>query len=88
VNTYLGTVLGSVRIGVIVVDSDLVIRTWNRRSLDLLGLRADEAEGKPLLGLDIGLPVNQLQPAMVECLQRNDSQAPLVLSAVNRRGRE
>jgi two-component system, chemotaxis family, CheB/CheR fusion protein len=88
VNTYLGTVLGSVRIGVVVVDSDLVIRTWNRRSEDLWGLRADEAEGQPLLGLDIGLPVSQLQPSLVECLQGNDSQEPLLLTAVNRRGRE
>src|SRR5690606_201452 len=59
INAYLTSILTSLGVGVVVVDSDLQIRIWNQRSEELWGLKADEVIGKPFLNLDIGLPVER-----------------------------
>ncbi|HUR74821.1 MAG TPA: CheR family methyltransferase, partial [Sporichthya sp.] len=53
---FTNAILSSLRSGVIVVDLDFAVHTWNSRSEDLWGLRSDEVVGQHLLGLDIGLP--------------------------------
>src|SRR4051794_35139997 len=61
VNAFLETILTSLGVAVIVLDDDLSVRVWNAGSTDLWGVRADEAEGDHLFGLDLGLPVEQLK---------------------------
>jgi two-component system CheB/CheR fusion protein len=50
------------------------------------GLRQDEATSEHLLALDIGLPTDQLRPALKAVFGGEHTQA-VVLDAVNRRGR-
>jgi len=67
-NTFLESILGSLRAGVIVLDRDLQVQVWNGRSQELWGVRAEEAHGRSFLTLDIGLPVEELVPAIRACL--------------------
>jgi two-component system CheB/CheR fusion protein len=95
-NSFLESILGGVRTGVIVVDRDLHVIAWNHRSEDLWGLRADEVKGQNLLNLEIGLPTEQLRPqirsaitgdgSVAEVLRRR-SIAGAVISAAVRRSR-
>ena len=86
-NTFMGSILGSVTIGVVVVDSELEIEVWNGRAEDLWGLRAEEVHGRSLLALDIGLPVAMLAEPVRACLAGSQNEQ-LVVRAHNRRGRE
>jgi len=53
---------------------------------DLWGLRQDEAIGQHLLALDIGLPLEHLQPTLKAVLAAQPG-AEVELAAVNRRGK-
>ena len=86
-NTFLESVFTSLRAGVTVLDQELNILVWNTRAEDMWGLRADEVSGRPFVGLDIGLPVARLVPALRACLAGRDGGGELSLAAVNRRGR-
>jgi len=88
-NAFLESILRSLRGGVVVVDTDLVIRAWNRQSEDLWGLRPEEAVGQHLLNLDIGLPTDRLRPLVRQVVgnAESDETTELVLDAINRRGR-
>ena len=87
-NRFMSAVLSSMNAGVVAVDRDLRVLAWNAKSEDLWGIRGDEAQGQHLYGLDIGLPLEALRPAIKHELSE-DSSAPEVLRlpAVNRRGR-
>ena len=61
--------------------------TWNAGAEDLWGARADEAQGRSLLGLDIGLPLEQLAAPIREVLAGEAEERIVGLSAHNRRGR-
>jgi two-component system CheB/CheR fusion protein len=87
VNTFLEGILATLPSGVIVVDRDLTVQLWNRQSEEMWGLRADEVSGQPLLELDIGLPLDDLEDTVRGCLSDGAVTAPVDLSAVNRRGR-
>ncbi|HEV7459389.1 MAG TPA: CheR family methyltransferase [Solirubrobacteraceae bacterium] len=87
VNTFLEGILATLPSGVIVVDRDLTVQLWNRQSEEMWGLRADEVSGQPLLELDIGLPLDDLEATVRGCLSDGAVTAPVDLSAVNRRGR-
>ncbi len=87
VNGFMEAILTSLRVGVILMDEALRIQVWNTRSEDLWGLRADEVRGQHLLNLDIGLPVDQLKPALRSCLSEEPKPQELTLDARNRRGR-
>jgi two-component system CheB/CheR fusion protein len=87
VNAFLETILTSMGIAVVVLDRNLTVRVWNAQSADLWGLRSEEAEGEGLLGLDVGLPVDQLAAPLREVLRNGGSRVELVLDATNRRGR-
>ncbi|HEX6470427.1 MAG TPA: CheR family methyltransferase [Streptosporangiaceae bacterium] len=88
-NSFLASVLESLGHAVIVVDGDLRVTVWSQGAMDLWGLRDDEANGRHLLALDIGLPTADLVPALQEIL-RADERAhrdTFVVDAINRRGR-
>jgi two-component system CheB/CheR fusion protein len=87
VNLFLGTILGSLRVGVIVINRDHAIQSWNHRAEDLWGLRSDEVEGQRLFDLDIGLPVAELRDAVRGCLTGKDDYREIITAALNRRGR-
>jgi len=91
VNGFLESILTSLRAAVVVVDSELKVLVWNRRAEDMWGLREDETRGKHILGLDVGLPIEQLRQPMRAALNDGDGDgkghATLTLEAINRRGR-
>jgi two-component system CheB/CheR fusion protein len=88
VNAFLETVLASLGTGVAVVDADQCIKIWNDQAEDLWGLRPAEAEGQHLMGLDIGLPVEQLKGLVRAALTGEpDGKQPLEVDAVNRLGK-
>ncbi|TML28974.1 MAG: PAS domain S-box protein [Actinobacteria bacterium] len=88
VNTFLDTILTSLGLGVVVVDHEQRVQVWNHAAEDLWGLRAGEAEGKHLLGLDFGLPVQEIKPQLLACLSGESEREEVTVTAVNRKGRE
>jgi two-component system CheB/CheR fusion protein len=85
-NAFLESIMRSLTTAVVVVDREMVISAWNRRSEDLWGLRTEEAIGQHLLNLDIGLAVDKLRP-MLRRVLADEAVDALDLEAVNRRGR-
>ncbi len=84
-NAFLQAVLASLEGGVAVVDPELKVLAWNPQAEELWGLREEEVEGKHLLNLDIGLPLERLRPLLRSCL--GGEAGNQVLDAVNRRGK-
>ena len=84
---YFRSVLDSVGVGLVAVDSDLRVLSWNAGAENLWGARADEAEGRTLLSLDIGLPLEQLAAPIRAVMSGEVSERTVDLSAYNRRGR-
>ncbi len=85
-NAFLHSVLTSLRAGVIVVNPQFNILSWNTKAEQLWGLRADEVRGESIFNLDIGLPVEQLQEPMRACMGGQTNCQDQILPAVNRRG--
>ena len=88
VNRLLEAIVTSLRGGIIVTDTDMCILSWNRKSDDLWGLRAEEVYQKPLFSLDIGLPVGQLQPMIRSVINGERDEIETTIQALNRRGKE
>ncbi|HEX3816123.1 MAG TPA: CheR family methyltransferase [Mycobacteriales bacterium] len=86
-NAFLSGVLGSVSAGVIVLDADLRVRSWNRASQELWGLRPEETLGEQFFGLDLGLPTGPLRKPVRLCLDGATDER-VDLQAVNRRGKQ
>ena len=88
VNHFLEAILASLGAGVTVVDPELVVRAWNDYAEELWGLREDEALGRHITNLDIGLPVASVAP-LIRVAMSDGDQGPVVeiFDAVNRRGR-
>jgi two-component system CheB/CheR fusion protein len=86
VNASLEAILASLGVGVAVLDAQQQVRLWNAEASDLWGLRQDEVTGQHLLGLDIGLPLEELRDSLREALAGQTPPA-LVVEATNRRGR-
>src|SRR6266496_4526715 len=86
-NGFLASVLCSLGNAVIVVNEDMRVRVWSPGAEDLWGLRTDEAEGRHLLALDIGLPVQQIVPVLQRMLSDKVAISETTVDAVNRRGR-
>ena len=55
-----GKVLSSIGLGIIVADTDLLVKAWNSAAARMFGRSEDEVEGKHLVALDIGLSPDQL----------------------------
>jgi len=69
------------------VDTDLRVQVWGPGAEDLWGLRTDEATGRSLAELDIGLPVTDVIPLLTRTLSSKPSRSEAVVEAMNRRGR-
>jgi two-component system CheB/CheR fusion protein len=87
VNSFLKTILGNLSLGVVVIDHDFRILSWNYRAEDLWGLRSDEVVGQSFLGLDIGIPVEQLKMPIRAILEEKENAGEINLQAVTRRGK-
>jgi two-component system CheB/CheR fusion protein len=87
VNAFLETILASMGVAVAVLDTRQAVQIWNRHAEDLWGLRADEVIGQHFLGLDIGLPVDELRANIRAALAGADGRGELTLDATDRRGR-
>jgi two-component system CheB/CheR fusion protein len=87
-NDFLESLLISQVGGLVVIDRDLRISVWNDRSAELWGLRIEEAPGQHFLNIDIGLPVEELRPAIRAVLGGDSERETVDLEATNRRGRE
>ena len=88
-NAFLESILSCLRAGVIVLDRGLKVVIWNRRAEDLWGLRSNEVLNQPFLGLDMGLPTEHLaRPIRSVVSEAGEAEEPVVLDAVNRRGRK
>ena len=86
-NVMMESILSRSLVGVIVVDRDIRVIVWNRRSEDLWGLRAPEVQNQFLLNLDVGLPVEELLQPIRTCLGDPNARVRFELTAMNRRGR-
>ena len=87
VNAFLRSILSSLQHVVVVLDREFSIVMWNERAADLWGLRADEVRGRSMLGLDIGLPVEQLRVPVRSLLNGEASEREITLNAMTRCGR-
>ncbi len=84
---FLEGVVTSIAAGVVVLDKDMKVKSWNRGAVDMWGLRPDEVIDEPFFSLDFGLPTEMLRPAVEKCLESGKRTAPSRVSAVNRIGR-
>ncbi len=87
-NAFLQSVFASLQWGVIVVDRQFKILTWNHESENLWGLRSEEVQGLSFLTLDIGLPVGELRDTIRFCLSDQGERQERMLNARNRRGKD
>jgi two-component system CheB/CheR fusion protein len=87
VNSFMEQIMANLQLGVAVLDKDLRVRLWNKRAVDLWGVKPEETVGQPLLALDIGLPVAELANPIKKCLNGSDGFEELTVQATNRRGK-
>ncbi|HEV8441244.1 MAG TPA: CheR family methyltransferase [Methylomirabilota bacterium] len=87
-NLLLEAILSSLGSPAIVLDRDLSVLMWNRKTEDLWGLRSNETRGRPLTSLDVGFPVAQLLQPLRECLGGADGARDLTLDCTDGRGRK
>ena len=85
--TFLEGVLSSVAAGVVVLDSDLKVRSWNKGAEELWGLRADEVRNQSFFQLEFGLPTAEVRDMVSECLTSSRRTGPVQVAAINRIGR-
>ncbi|MCC6382166.1 MAG: PAS domain-containing protein [Dehalococcoidia bacterium] len=88
-NTFLESILSSIRAGVVVLSQNLEVQIWNAEAEDQWGLRREEVRGRYFLGLDIGLPAENLIQPIRDCLNAasNHVEREVLVEATNRRGR-
>jgi len=80
-------VLRSMNIGVVVLDENHIVRSWNRWSENAWGLRAEEVIGTSFDMLDTGFPVHLLRESLMAVQTGREAVAEQVLEGVDRRGR-
>ncbi|MFI9503657.1 CheR family methyltransferase [Nocardia sp. NPDC052566] len=85
--TFLEGVLSSVAAGVVVLDSELRVRSWNRGAEELWGLRSGEVQQQSFVALDFGLPTEQLRASIQQCLESGRRMGAIEIPAINRIGR-
>ncbi|CAN5332370.1 PAS domain-containing protein [soil metagenome] len=86
-NSFLDSILSSLRSAIIVVDDELTILVWNERAEDIWGLRRHEAVGTFLHTLDLGFPVDKLKDAVRSFLRGSTHFDDLLLDGINRKGK-
>jgi two-component system, chemotaxis family, CheB/CheR fusion protein len=85
--TFLEGVLSSIAAGVVVLDADLTVRSWNKGAEELWGLRAEEVSNQAFFQLDFGLPTAEVRDIVNECLTNSRRTSPIQVVAINRIGR-
>jgi two-component system, chemotaxis family, CheB/CheR fusion protein len=85
-NAFLNSILTSLKAGVIVLDTKFNILSWNHEAENLWGVRFEEVQKKSIFSLDIGLPIDQLQVPIRDCLTEKCDRHELTITAINRRG--
>ena len=68
------------------LDADQKVRSWNRWSENAWGLREEETVGRKFIDLDIGLPSDELEPAVQSVIAGGEA-VDREVNAVERRGR-
>jgi two-component system CheB/CheR fusion protein len=87
-NAFLESIWAGLGGAVAVLDPDLRVLVWNHGSENLWGVRQEEVQGQHFLNLDIGLPVDQIRPALRRAMNGPDNGSEqTVVQATNRRGR-
>jgi two-component system, chemotaxis family, CheB/CheR fusion protein len=86
-NALLESIWAGLGGAVAVLDPDLRVLVWNHGSEELWGVRQEEVQGQHFLNLDIGLPIDQLRPALRAAMSGENGTQSTVLQATNRRGR-
>jgi two-component system CheB/CheR fusion protein len=86
-NLFFEGILGSLRVGVMVIDRSRKIQIWNAMSTELWGMRADEVDGQDLMDLDIGLPVKELEEPIARAFGGSNARIEQQVEALNRRGK-
>ncbi len=86
-NIFVEAVLASLQTGIVVVSGDLRVRSWSAWAEEQWGLRADEAVGRVVSDLDIGLPVDEIEQLVTAALVEGATRIEREFDAVNRRGR-
>jgi two-component system CheB/CheR fusion protein len=86
-NAFLESIWAGLGGAVVVLDPDLRVLVWNHGSEDLWGVRQEEVQGQHFLNLDIGLPVDQVRPALRRAMAAADGSRSTMVDATNRRGR-
>ncbi|NGN66667.1 PAS domain-containing protein [Streptomyces sp. A7024] len=84
---FLEGVMSSVAAGVVVLDPDMKVKSWNRGATELWGLRRDEVVDESFFGLEFGLPADELRPVIRQCLDTGKRAGPVTVPSVNRIGR-
>lgn len=80
-------VLSSIAAGVVVLDAQLRVRSWNRGAEDMWGLRPEEVHKQPFYDLDFGLPTERLREIIQHTTEARRRLGPVHLEAFNRIGR-
>ncbi len=88
-NAFLEAIMAGLRDGVVVLDNNLMVRAWNDKAEDLWGLRPTEVRGQHFLGLDIGLPMDQVKSLLRSTLagEAGTASQRIDVAAINRRGK-
>jgi two-component system CheB/CheR fusion protein len=86
-NAFLESIWAGLGGAVVVLDPDLRVLVWNHGSEELWGVRQEEIQGQHFLNLDIGLPIDQLRPALRAAMSGENGTQSTVIQAINRRGR-
>jgi two-component system CheB/CheR fusion protein len=73
-NGYLTAVLDAFDHAIVVVDPDLKVRTWNRRAQQRWGTGRQDVLRRSLLGLDLGLPMDELTAPLRSLLDGDDDE--------------
>ena len=87
VNSFLQGILAGLELAVVVVDVDYRVQLWNGGAERLTGLRAFEAEGRPLLDLEVHLPAAQVRDVLRSVVVAGDVPGPVDVELTDRFGR-
>jgi two-component system CheB/CheR fusion protein len=87
INTFFESVLASLQLGVIVLDTELRVKLWRGLSDELWGMRSSEVQDQPIASLDIGLPTRDVRRLVHSALEKSNQPHSAVVEATNRRGR-
>lgn len=84
---FLEGVVNSIAAGVVVLSAEMRVKSWNRGTVELWGLRSEEVLDEQFFALDFGLPTGGLREMIQQCIASGKREGPVSVPAVNRIGR-